>query len=166
MDREPWSPRTADVHSRYRDAERRHALCPYCAVGCSLSVYTRDGEVVGIEGDENSPVNRGRLCPKGANTLQLLRNPHRVDRVLYRAPYAGAWEERSLDWAIDRIARLVKEARDADLVEYNEAGLKANHLKSIASLGGSACDNEENYLIKKLFTGGLGVLSVENQARL
>lgn len=166
MNREPWSPRTAQAHSRYRDAERRHALCPYCAIGCGLSVHMREGRLVGIEGDENSPVNRGRLCPKGANVLQLVRNPHRLTRALYRAPYAGAWEERPLDWMIDRIARLVKETRDADFVERNAQGLRVNHLKTIASLGGSACDNEENYLIKKLFTGGLGILPVENQARL
>ena len=162
----PLSPRTAVLHSRYRGAEQRHGICPYCAIGCGLIIFLRNGEVVGIEGDPESPVNRGRLCPKGANVLQLLRNPHRVTRVRYRAPYAAQWEERSLDWALDRIAQHVKETRDAHFVEHNDAGLRVNHCRGMATLGGSACDNEENYCIKKLFTGGLGVLAVENQARL
>ena len=164
--REPISPRTAAVHSRYRNAETRHGVCPYCAIGCGLEIHLRDGEVVGIEGDAQSPVNRGRLCPKGANTLQLARNPHRVTTVRYRAPYATAWEERPLGWAVDRIAQLVKQTRDAGFTEHNAAGMRVNTCTSIASLGGSACDNEENYLIKKLLTGGLGILAVENQARL
>lgn len=162
----PLSPRTAVLHSRYRHAEKRFGLCPYCAIGCGLEIYLRNGEIVGIEGNPASPVSRGRLCPKGANTLQLLRNPHRTLRVRYRAPYATQWEERPLDWALDRLAHRVKETRDAWFTECNAAGIRVNHCRSIAALGGSACDNEENYLIKKLFTGGLGVLAVENQARL
>lgn len=164
--REPISPRTAVVHSRCRDAEKRHGVCPYCAVGCGLDIHVRQGEVVSIEGNAQSPVNRGRLCPKGANVLQLVANPHRVTTVRYRAPYATAWEDRPLDWAMDRIAHLVKETRDAGFREHNGDGLRVNACTSIASLGGSACDNEENYLIKKLLTGGLGILAVENQARL
>ena len=111
-------------------------------------------------------MNEGRLCPKGANTLQFVANAHRVTTVKYRAPYSDRWEEKPLDWAMDRIARLVKEARDRDFVEQNAAGVTVNHLKSVASLGGATLDNEENYLIKKLFTGGLGILPIENQARL
>lgn len=164
--KEPLSPRTASVHSRYRNAEKYHGICPYCAIGCGLEIHVHEGEVVGIEGDAQSPVNRGRLCPKGANTLQLLRNAHRLKTVRYRAPYATQWEERPLDWAMDRIAALVKSTRDQGFVERNGAGRTVNTCKTIASLGGSACDNEENYLIKKLFTGGLGILAVENQARL
>lgn len=164
--REPVSPRTAAAHSRYRHSEKRHGICPYCAIGCGLEIHLHQGEVVGIEGDPQSPVNRGRLCPKGANVLQLVRNPHRVTTVRYRAPFATAWEERPLDWAMDRIAQLVKTTRDAGFKERNDAGARVNTCTSIASLGGSACDNEENYLIKKLLTGGLGILAVENQARL
>lgn len=163
---EPVSPRTAAAHSRYRGATRRHSVCPYCAIGCGLDVLLQGEDLVGIEGDAKSPVNRGRLCPKGANVLQLLRNPHRVTSVRYRAPGATHWEERPLDWAMDRIAELVKTTRDQSFIERNPAGIPVNTCAGIASLGGSACDNEENYLIKKLFTGGLGVLAVENQARL
>lgn len=162
----PVSPRTAAAHSRYRQAEQRHGICPYCAVGCGLVIYLHQGEIVGVEGDDQSPVNRGRLCPKGANVLQLLRNHHRVTTVRYRAPRSLAWEDKPLDWALDRIADLVKTTRDQHFVERNSAGLTVNRCTGMASLGGSACDNEENYLIKKLFTGGLGVLAVENQARL
>lgn len=164
--REALSPRTAGLHSRARGAERRAALCPYCAIGCGLEVLLRDGQAAGIEGNAASPVNRGRLCPKGANALQLFFNPRRLTRMLYRAPHSSHWEERPLDWALGRIARLVKETRDRGFVERDAEGRRLNHVKSIATLGGSACDNEENYLIKKLFTGGLGVLPVENQARL
>jgi formate dehydrogenase major subunit len=142
------------------------SVCPYCAVGCALLVFTKDGQVIDIEGDPESPVNEGRLCPKGANTFQLVANPHRVRKVKYRAPYSASWEEKPLEWAMDRIARLVKEARDADFIECDLEGRRVNHLKSVASLGGATLDNEENYLIKKLLTGGLGILPVENQARL
>jgi formate dehydrogenase major subunit len=141
-------------------------VCPYCAIGCGLLVYTKAGKVIDIEGNPESPVNEGRLCPKGANTLQLVANPHRLTKVKYRAPYSDRWEEKPLAWAMDRIARLVKDTRDRDFVEHNGEGLTVNHLKSVASLGGATLDNEENYLIKKLFTGGLGILPIENQARL
>ena len=164
--RQPISPDTADKHSRLRGAVKSHSVCPYCAVGCSQNVYTKAGEVIDIEGDPDSPINEGTLCPKGANTFQLVSNPHRVKKVMYRAPYGGRWEERPLDWAMDRIARLVKETRDRDFVEKSPEGIEVNHLKSIAHLGGATLDNEENYLIKKLFSGGLGFLAIENQARI
>jgi formate dehydrogenase major subunit len=165
--RQPFSPRTAALHSRLRGTTVTHGVCPYCAVGCSQLVYTTAGRIVNIEGDPRSPISHGGLCPKGANTLQLVANPHRLTKVKYRAPYATAWEEKPLDWALDRVAQLVKETRDRDFVEQDpETGMTVNHVKTIASLGGSACDNEENCLIKKLLTGGLGILPVENQARL
>jgi formate dehydrogenase major subunit len=129
-------------------------------------VYTKGGEIIDIEGDPESPINEGTLCPKGANTFQLVSNPHRVSRVMYRAPYSHHWEQRPLDWAMDRIAHLVKDTRDRDFIETSPAGMEVNHLKTIAHLGGATLDNEENYLIKKLFTGGLGILAVENQARI
>lgn len=165
--RQPLSPRTATLHSRLRGTTTTHGVCPYCAIGCSQLVYTMDGRIVNIEGDPRSPVSHGGLCPKGANTLQLVANAHRLTRVKYRAPHATTWEEKPLEWALDRVAQLVKETRDRDFVEQApSSGMTVNHIKTIASLGGSACDNEENYLIKKLFAGGLGILPVENQARL
>jgi formate dehydrogenase major subunit len=163
---EPFSSRTAATQSRLRGAEVTQSVCPYCAIGCGLLVFTKAGKVIDIEGNPESPVNEGRLCPKGANTLQLVANPHRVTTVKYRAPHSDRWEEKPLGWAMDRIARLVKAARDCDFVEQNAAGATVNHLKTVASLGGATLDNEENYLIKKLFTGGLGILPIENQARL
>ncbi len=166
MARTHFSPDSADKHSRLRGATKSHGVCPYCAVGCSQNVYTKAGEIIDIEGDPESPINAGTLCPKGSNTFQLVRNPHRETMVKYRAPYSDRWETRPLEWAMDRIAQLTKEARDADFIERNEHGLTVNHLKTIAHLGGATLDNEENYLIKKLFAGGLGILSIENQARI
>ena len=163
---EPISPRTSTIQSRLRGAEVTHSVCPYCAIGCGLLVFTKGKRPIAIEGNPDSPVNQGRLCPKGANTLQFVANPHRVTTVKYRAPHSDRWEERPLDWAMDRIARLLKDARDRDLVERNGDGVAVNHLKTVASLGGATLDNEENYLLKKLFTGGLGILPIENQARL
>jgi len=160
------SPDTVRKHSRLRGAVKSHSVCPYCAVGCSQNVYTKGGEVIDIEGDPTSPINEGTLCPKGANTFQLVSNPHRIKKVMYRAPYSDHWEERPLDWAMERIARLVKEVRDRDFIEKSADGVEVNHLKTIAHLGGATLDNEENYLIKKLFAGGLGILPIENQARI
>ena len=164
--RQPLSPDTARKHSRLRGATKSHSVCPYCAVGCSQDVYTKGGEVIDIEGDSASPINQGTLCPKGANTFQLVSNPHRIKHVMYRAPHSDHWEQRTLDWTMDRIAQLVKETRDRDFIEKSPDGIEVNHLKTIAHLGGATLDNEENYLIKKLFSGGLGILSVENQARI
>jgi formate dehydrogenase major subunit len=163
---QPFSPDTVAKHSRLRGAAVSHSVCPYCAVGCSQNVYTKAGQIIDIEGDPDSPINEGTLCPKGANTFQLVRNAHRVTTVMYRAPHGTRWEQRTLEWAMSRIARLVKDARDADFVERNAAGITVNHLKTVAHLGGATLDDEENYLIKKLFAGGLGILSIENQARI
>ena len=164
--RQPFSPRTSAVHSRLRGATVTRGVCPYCAVGCSQLVYTKQGQIINIEGDPRSPISHGGLCPKGANTLQLVANPHRVTKVRYRAPFSDHWEDKPLDWVLDRIAQLIKETRDADFVEQSADGITVNYVKTIASLGGSANDNEEVYLMKKLLTGGLGILPVENQARL
>jgi len=136
------------------------SVCPYCAVGCGQHIYVKDGTVIDIEGNPESPINEGTLCPKGANTYQLASNPHRVTKAMYRAPFSDHWEERPLDWVLDRIAERVKETREADFVD------SMAHLTTIASLGGATMDNEENYLIKKLFNGGLGILPIENQARI
>jgi formate dehydrogenase major subunit len=163
--RQPYSERTAAAHSRLRSSTVTHGVCPYCAVGCSQLAFAKEGTLVAIEGDPRSPVNEGRLCPKGANTLQLVTSAHRVTTVKYRPPFATEWEERPVEWAVERIAQLVKETRDTAFVEQAH-GMTVNHVKEIALIGGSAQDNEEVYLARKLLTGGLGVLPVENQARL
>ncbi|MDB5313756.1 MAG: fdhA [Gemmataceae bacterium] len=163
---QPFSPQTAEKASRLRGATVTEGVCPYCAVGCGQLIYTKGGQLIDIEGDPRSPISEGTLCPKGANTFQLSTNPHRVRNVLYRAPYADKWETKPLNWALDQIARRVKAARDAGLVTRNADGRLLNSVKTIGTLGGATLDIEENYLIKKLFTGGLGVLSVENQARI
>jgi formate dehydrogenase major subunit len=163
---QPFSPDSVLKHSRLRGAIKSHSVCPYCAVGCSQNVYTKAGQVIDIEGDPDSPINEGTLCPKGANTYQLVHNPHRIKQVKYRAPFSSKWETRSLDWAMERIAQLAKETRDRDFVERDKKGLTVNNLSTIAHLGGATLDNEENYLIKKLFSAGLGMLPIENQARI
>jgi formate dehydrogenase major subunit len=163
---QPFSPQTAAKASRLRGSTVTASVCPYCAVGCGQLIYTKGGRLIDIEGDPRSPINEGTLCPKGANAFQLATNPHRVTQVLYRAPYSDRWEPKPLDWALDQIARRVKAARDAGLVSRSEDGRLLNSVKTIGTLGGATLDVEENYLMKKLFTGGLGVVSVENQARI
>lgn len=158
---------TRELRGRVADADRGVAgVCPYCAVGCSQLIYVKDEQIVDVEGNPASPINGGTLCPKGAATYQLAVNPARWTTVKYRASYSDRWEDRPLDWAMDRIARLVKEARDSTFVEKTPDGATVNHTLGIASLGGATLDNEENYLIKKLLTGGLGILPIENQARI
>jgi formate dehydrogenase major subunit len=164
--REPFSRQTAAKTSRLRGATVTESVCPYCAVGCGQLVYTKGGQIIDIEGNPDSPVNEGTLCPKGANAFQLAVNPHRVTHVLYRAPHSDRWETRPLDWALDQIAQRVKAARDADFTARDASGRLLNSVRSIGTLGGATIDNEENYLIKKLFGGGLGVVSIENQARI
>lgn len=163
---QPLSPQTAAKSSRLRGATVTEGVCPYCAVGCAQLIYTKGGQLIDIEGDPRSPVNEGTLCPKGANAFQLAVNPHRVTQVLYRAPYSDKWETKPLDWAMQRIAEKVKAARDADFKVRGSDGRLLNHVRSFGTLGGATIDNEENYLIKKLFGGGLGVVSIENQARI
>ncbi len=164
-DPQPFSPLSVAKHSRLQGATAVDGVCPYCAVGCAQQVWVKDGQIIDIEGDPRSPINEGTLCPKGANTFQLTVNPHRPRTVLYRAPFSDHWEERPLDWMMDRIAERVKEARDAHFVERDEDGEIIMHTEAIAELGGAVLDNEENYLIKKLLNG-LGVVAIENQARI
>ena len=142
------------------------SICPFCAVGCAQLIYAKNGRPIHIEGDPRSPINQGTLCPKGSGLLGVLLSPKRVNTVLYRAPYATAWEERPLDWAMDRVAQLTKQARDDTFVEHLPDGKLVNHTLGIGSMGGATLDNEENYLIKKLFGGGLGMVTIENQARI
>src|SRR3954451_14217280 len=118
--REPFSPQTVAKTSRLRGATVTESVCPYCAVGCGQLVYTKGGRIIDIEGNPRSPISEGTLCPKGANAFQLAVNPHRVTHVLYRAPFSDRWETRPLDWALDQIARRVKDARDAGFTARDE----------------------------------------------
>ena len=163
---QPFSNESREKAPRIRDAKVVHSVCPYCAVGCSQNVYVKDGKVIDIEGDPNSPINRGTLCPKGSATFQYLNNPSRLTQMLYRAPYSDHWEVKPLDWAMEQIAQRVKKTRDETFVERLEDGREINHTQGIACLGGATLDNEENYLMKKLLGGGLGIVSIENQARI
>jgi formate dehydrogenase major subunit len=163
---EPFSRQTVEKSSRLRGAAVAESVCPYCAVGCGQLIFTKGGKLIDIEGDPRSPISEGALCPKGANAFQLAVNPHRVTEVMYRAPYSDKWEKKPLSWAMERIAERVKAARDADFRTTDEQGRRMNHLRSIGLLGGATLDVEENYLMKKLFSGGLGVVSIENQARI
>jgi formate dehydrogenase major subunit len=162
----PVSDRTRQTQARVRGAKGDVSVCPYCAVGCSQLVYSKEGRIIDIEGNEASPINGGTLCPKGAATFGLMTSPLRLTRIKYRAPHADHWEERTLDWCLDRIAQLVKQTRDASFQETDQHGRPVNRTLAIGHLGGATLDNEENYLIKKLFTAGLGIVAVENQARI
>jgi formate dehydrogenase major subunit len=160
------SPRSAALEPRTKTADRVVAsICPYCAVGCGQRIYVKDDRVVQIEGDPDSPVSRGRLCPKGSASEQLVNNPGRTTKVRYRRPHGTAWEDLDLDTAIDMIADRVVETRARTWQDVDETGQRVNRTLGFASLGGATLDNEENYLIKKLFTA-LGAVQIENQARI
>jgi formate dehydrogenase major subunit len=161
-----YTKRTIELRPRTESADRVvKSICPYCAVGCGQDVYVRDGRILDIEGDPDSPISRGRLCPKGAATFQLVTGSHREQRVLYRRPYASEWEPIPLDRAMEMVADRVKASRDANWEEADDDGNPLHRTLAIAHLGGATLDNEENYLIKKLFTG-LGIVQIENQARI
>ena len=140
------------------------SVCPYCAVGCGQNVYVSGGKVTQIEGDPDSPVSRGRLCPKGSASLQLTTGPARQHHVLYRRPFGTDWERLDLDTAMDMIADRVIQARNHGW-QWEQDGVSTRRTLGFASLGGATLDNEENYLIKKLFTA-LGAIQIENQARI
>ena len=160
------SDRTETLEARTRKADRVvTSVCPYCAVGCGQLVYIKDEKIIDIEGDPASPLSNGCLCPKGAATFQLVTGTHRVTDVLYRRPYGTDWEKIPLDTAMDMIAQRVKKTRDESWEDQTENGEPLRRTMGIAHLGGATLDNEENYLIKKLFTG-LGIVQVENQARI
>ena len=160
------SRRTEDRVSRIAGADRVvRSVCPYCAVGCGQLVYVRDGSVTQIEGDPDSPISRGRLCPKGAATEQLVNSPLRERSVRYRRPHGSEWESIPLDRAMDMIADRVIRTRAETWEDRDPEGRPLNRTLGIASLGGATLDNEENYLIKKLFTA-LGAIQIENQARI
>jgi formate dehydrogenase major subunit len=151
--------------SRIAGAREVPSVCPYCAVGCGQLVHVRHGKIINIEGNPESPINQGTLCPKGAATYQLVVNPNRVTKVWHRAPGAAEWDKtKSLDWAMNRVAELVKQTRDESFQETWE-GKRVNHTLKIASLGGATMDNEWNYVQCKLMRA-LGVVQIENQARI
>ena len=147
-----------------RGATNTTTVCPFCGVGCGQVVSTQSGKVINIEGDPGHPISEGTLCSKGAAGIQVVNNPRRLQKVLYRAPNGKAWEEKSWDWALERIAARVKETRDKSFkIKVNENTV--NRTEAIACLGGSALDNEEAYLLVKLMRA-LGLVYVEHQARL
>ncbi|RSM72639.1 dehydrogenase [Kibdelosporangium aridum] len=156
---ESTAPRTAQADSVTR------SICPYCAVGCGQKVFVKDGQVTQIEGDPDSPISRGRLCPKGSASKQLVTSPSRVTKVLYRRPYGTEWEELGLGTAMDMIADRVLATRAQTWQQQDESGLTLRRTLGFASLGGATLDNEENYLMKKLYTA-LGAVQIENQARI
>jgi formate dehydrogenase major subunit len=150
---------------RIENAKATPSVCPYCSVGCATVVHTIDGRIVNIEGDPRSPHNEGTLCPKGAATFQLHVNPNRPTRVLHRAPGAADWEVWDLDRAMTRVAELVKKTRDETFIERLPDGKLVNMTPAIFSLGGATLDNEWNHIHQKLMRG-LGIVAIENQARI
>jgi len=160
------SKRSRDLRPRIEDADHVvQSICPYCAVGCGQLVYVKDGEITHIEGDPASPISRGRLCPKGQASKSYAQSPLREYKVKYRRPYGTRWEELSLEDAMEMIAERVVETRAETWEWETEDGNPANRTMAIGNLGGATLDNEENYLIKKLMTA-LGIVQVENQARI
>ncbi|GAS86847.1 formate dehydrogenase alpha subunit, selenocysteine-containing protein [Mycolicibacterium brisbanense] len=160
------SARTRAIEPRTSTADRVvQSVCPYCAVGCGQRVYVKGEKVVQIEGDPDSPISRGRLCPKGSASEQLVNSPGRQTEVLYRAPRATQWQKLDLDTAIDMVADRFIKSRRYTWQERDEQGRPLRRTMGIASLGGATLDNEENYLIKKLFTAA-GAIQIENQARI
>jgi formate dehydrogenase major subunit len=141
------------------------SVCPYCAVGCGQNLYVKNGELIQVEGDPDSPISRGRLCPKGSATRTLVQSPLREYKVKYRRPYGTQWEELSLDKAMQMIADRVLKTRRETWASCDPEGHEINRCEGIGSLGGATLDNEENYLMKKLYTA-LGIVQVENQARI
>ena len=159
------SARTAALRPRTATADRVvKSVCPYCAVGCGQNVYVEDGKVTHIEGDPDSPISRGRLCPKGSATMQLTTGPGREHTVRYRRPGGTDWEDLRLEQAMDMIADRVIASREKGW-QWDHDGVRVRRTMGFASLGGAALDNEENYLFKKLFTA-LGAIQIENQARI
>ena len=164
------SPHQANLTPRTAEADEVvRSICPYCAVGCGQRVFVKDGEVTQIEGDPDSPISRGRLCPKGAASRNYVQSPMREYKVKYRRPYGTEWEDLDLDAAVDMIADRIVKTRDEtweDTMEAQDGGeIKLRRTQGIAHLGGATLDNEENYLMKKLYTA-LGIIQVENQARI
>ena len=160
------SARSASLAPRTTDADRVvDSICPYCAVGCAQKVFVKDGEITQIEGSPGSPISRGRLCPKGSASKQLVTSPTRVTKVRYRRAHGTEWEDLDLETAMDMIADRVIETRKQFWEWQDDRGRRTRRTLGIASLGGATLDNEENYLMKKLYTA-MGAIQIENQARI
>jgi len=160
------SQRSSTLHPRTATADRVvDSICPYCAVGCGQKIYVRNGEITQIEGSPDSPISRGKLCPKGSATKQLVTGPDRELHVKYRRPYGTQWQDLDLDTAVDMIADRVIANRREHWEQTDDAGVDVHRTMGMASLGGATLDNEENYLIKKLWTA-MGAVQIENQARI
>jgi formate dehydrogenase major subunit len=156
---------TREAGARIAGLKATESICPYCAVGCGQVVYTRNGELVDIEGNPRSPINQGTLCPKGSASRQLVQQPGRLTKVRYRAPRATEWRELELEEAMDMIAERVIAAREDGWQDVDHRGWRVDRTLGFAHLGGATLDNEENYLIKKSFTA-MGAVQIENQARI
>ena len=165
-DKSTQSAKSENLHGRTVEADKVvQSVCPYCAVGCSQRVYVKDDRVVHIEGDSDSPISRGRLCPKGAASEQLVNSATRLTKIKYRAPHATEWQDLDLETARDMIADRFIASRRNQWQDFDEKGRVLNRTMGVAGLGGATLDNEENYIIKKLFTAA-GAVQVENQARI
>ena len=162
---EAWSDRTHNLLPKNYDAQVARSICPYCGVGCGQLICHKNGKLIAVEGDAESPVSRGRLCPKGASTFELHTHPGRLKKVRYRRPYSTQWEDLDLESAMDMVADRMWETRERTFMEKKD-GEVLMQTTAMAHLGGATLDNEENYLIKKLFTAGLGMVCVSNQARI
>jgi formate dehydrogenase major subunit len=162
---EAMSERTRNLRPKISDAEVARSICPYCGVGCGQLVFHQDGKLISIEGDPQSPISRGHLCPKGADTFELHTHPGRLKKVKYRAPYSRQWQAIDLETAMDMVADRVWGTRDRTFQETRE-GHPLMQTTAMVHLGGATLDNEENYLIKKLFSAGLGMVCISNQARI
>ena len=159
------SRRTLNLRPKNDGADVARSICPYCGVGCGQLVYHKDGKLISIEGDPQSPISRGHLCPKGADTFELHTHPGRLTKVKYRRPYARQWEDLDLETAMDMVADRVWQTRERTFEETRD-GEVLMQTTGMAHLGGATLDNEENYLIKKLFCAGLGMVCISNQARI
>ena len=163
--REVMSQHTRNLRPKHDGAQVTPSICPYCGVGCGQLVFHKNNKLISIEGDPKSPISRGRLCPKGAATYELHTHSGRLKKVKYRRPYSKQWEELDLETAMDMVADRVWESREHTFEETKD-GERVMHSTAIGHLGGATLDNEENYLIKKLFAAGLGMVCISNQARI
>ena len=150
---------------RIKDSRTVPSICPFCSVGCGTLIHVKDGALINIEGDPRSPHNEGTLCPKGAAIYQLHVNPNRPTRVLHRKPGARDWEQVELEWAMNRVAELIKKTRDETFIERLPNGKLVNMTPAVFALGGATLDNEFNHVAQK-FCRGLGIVAIENQARI
>jgi formate dehydrogenase major subunit len=162
---EAMSKRTRNLAPKTEGAQVARSICPYCGVGCGQLIFHKNGKLISIEGDPESPISRGRLCPKGADSFELLTHSGRLKKIKYRRRYSTRWEDLDLETAMDMIADRVWQSREKTFIEEHD-GHAVMHTKAIAHLGGATLDNEENYLIKKLCGAGLGMVCISNQARI